>query len=236
MRSMLRATLVVPCVLLSACAFAQTKGNGVAREQQRDVGSFEAVHIASGLHATVTRGDTSVKLSGDENLLALIETEVEDGVLEVRIKRGQRVHSGDIRVAVATPKLKEVGASGGSTVDAQAGAQSKFSAEASGGSILTVKGVDSDKVEVEASGGSRVTLKGRADTVEAEASGGSVVRADDVEMASLDVEASGGARIEAGPSKRLHGDLSGGSVVRLSSSPAQRDVETSGGSGVELDK
>jgi hypothetical protein len=184
----------------------------------------------------VTQGDTSVKLSGDENLLALIETEVEDGELVVRVKRGHRVRGEDIRVTVSTPKLKEVGASGGSTVDAQAGAQAKFSAEASGGSILTVSRVDASEVEVEASGGSRVTLKGRADAVDAEVSGGSVVRADDVEMASLDVEASGGARIEAGPSKRLHGDLSGGSVVRLSSSPAQRDVETSGGSGVELDK
>lgn len=236
MRSILQAALVVPCVLLSACAFAQTKGNGVSQEQQREVGRFERVHIASGLKATVTTGDTAVSLSGDENLLALIETEVEDGELVVRLKRGERVRGGDVRVTLSTPRLAAVEASGGSIVEAQASAQGQFEAEASGGSIVTVKKVDAGTLEVEASGGSRVTLEGRAEEVKAEVSGGSVVRADEVEMASLRVEASGGARVEAGPSKRLTGDLSGGSLVRLSRSPAQRDVETSGGSKVELDR
>lgn len=235
MRSMLHAALAVPCVLLSACAFAQTKGSGASQEQKREVGAFERVHIASGLKATVTQGDTAVSLSGDENLLALVETEVEDGELEVRLKRGHSLR-GEVRVTISTPKLTEVEATGGSIVEAQASAQETFEAEASGGSIVTVSRVDSRKLAVEASGGSRVTVKGRAEEVDAEVSGGSVVRADEVEMASLTVDASGGARVEAGPSKRLQGDLSGGSVVRLSRSPAQREVETSGGSEVELDK
>ena len=162
MRSILNAALVVPCVLLSACAFAQTKGNGVSQEQKREVAPFERVHIHSGLKATVTPGDTAVSISADENLLALIETEVDDGELEVRIKPGKSVRSGDVRITISTPKLTEVEATGGSIVDAQATAQGTFSAEASGGSIVTVKKVDSGKLEVEASGGSRVTLEGRA--------------------------------------------------------------------------
>ena len=36
----LRVALIVPAVLLSACAFAQTAGNGVSREDTRQVGDF----------------------------------------------------------------------------------------------------------------------------------------------------------------------------------------------------
>lgn len=235
MRSTLRATLIVPCVLLSACAFAQEAQGGGSQEQKREVGRFERVNIGSGLKATVAQGDTSVSLSGEASTLALVETEVEDGELEVRLKRGHSLRGGDVRITITTPKLTEVEATGGSIVEAQASAQAKFSAEASGGSIVTVSRVDSETLDVESSGGSRVTLKGRAREVSAEVSGGSVVRADELEMASLSVEASGGARVEAGPTQRLNGDLSGGSVVRLSRKPEQRQVETSGGSEVRLD-
>lgn len=234
MRSLLRVA-TVPFLLLSACAFAQTQGNSAAGEQRRDVGAFERVHIASGLRATVTPGDTSVRLSGDEDTLNLIETVVDDGELRVRVKRGHGWRVRDVHVTISTPKLEGVEASGGATVDARATGPGRFEAEASGGSTVTVDGLDADKVEVEASGGARVTLRGRADMVEAEVSGGAVMHANALELATLDVDASGGARVEAGPSQRLSGEASGGSVVRLSRSPAHRNVKTSSGAQVRLD-
>lgn len=234
MRSTLHAALAAPLLLLSACAFAQAPGGGASQEQQREVASFERLHVASGLKVTVTPGATSVRLSGDEKLLALVETEVEDGELEVRLKRGHSGRTGEVRISLSTPRLTAVEASGGSTVESQVPARGAFAAEASGGSAITVRALDAERVAVEASGGSRVTLQGRAGDVAAEVSGGSALRAGELELSSLTVDASGGARVEAGPSRQLTGDLSGGSVVRLSREPAQRTVETSGGSEVTL--
>lgn len=234
--SMRRTALALPFVLLSACAFAQTRGNGVHKEEARQVGDFQRVHVGSGLKATVTPGPTSVKVSGDEDLLALVETRVEDGELEVGLKRGTWNFRGDVHITISSPKVVAVEASGGGSVDAQATAQSRFQAEASGGGTVKVRGVDSGKVEAEASGGGTVTLRGHADVLKAEASGGGEVHADELEVATLEVEASGGGTVEAGPTKRVSGELSGGSVVHLSRAPAERDVETSGGAEVRVRK
>jgi hypothetical protein len=234
--STLRTTLVLPLVLLSACAFAQTKGNGVSQEQQREVGAFEQVHIASGLKATVKPGPASVRVSGDENVLPLIETEVEGGRLVARVKRGQNLRGGNVQLTITTPKVTAVSASGGGHLEAEASASERFSAKASGGSQVRVRGVDARQLQVESSGGSQVTLAGRADTVDVDASGGALVHARELEMATLTVDASGGTIVEAGPSKRLEADLSGGCEVRLTRNPAEREVDVSGGSEVVLAK
>ncbi len=232
MLTTLRTAVVLPFVLLSACAFAQTKASGTSQEQQREVGAFERIHIASGMKATVKPGPASVRLSGDEAALALIETEVEDGTLKARLKRGHSLRGHDVRLTITTPKVTGVSASGGSVLEAEASGAERFEAGASGGSIITVRNVDARHLEVDASGGSQVTLAGRADAVDVDASGGSQVHARDMDMATLAVDASGGTIVEAGPSKRLEADLSGGCEVRLTRNPAERDVDTSGGSQV----
>ncbi len=228
-----RVAVLVPFLLLSACAFAQTSGNGVSREEAREVPDFSGVAVGHGLRAEVKVGPKSVRISGDENLLALVRTEVVDGTLKVSLERNRRVRtSSGLRVFISSPQVTSVGASGGARVDAEVTATPAFSAGASGGAHLKVRGVDARALEVDASGGSEVTVWGRAETMEADASGGSEIHGRELTLRALEVDASGGSRVEANPSERLEAELSGGSTVSVDSEPAQREVSSSGGSRV----
>ncbi len=234
----LRVSLFVPALLLSACAFAQAStGNGVSREETREVADFDGVEVGSGLNAKVTVGPKSVRITGDENLVGLVITEVDDGKLEVHLKKGSRVRgTSKLRIFISNPQVKSVSASGGAVVDAEASAGSSFAAAASGGGEVTVRNVDAKALAVEASGGAQVKVKGRADALAIEASGGSEVHAEDVSVKTLAVDASGGCVVKANPSDSIAAELSGGSTVHVASSPAQRAVETSGGSQVVFSK
>jgi hypothetical protein len=233
----LRTALVVPALLLSACAFAQTAGPGTSREETREVPDFNGVYVSHGLRAQVTVGPKSVRISGDEELMGLVRTEVEDGKLMVRVDRsGWPRRSSGVRLTISSPQLTSVSASGGAKVEAQATAAEAFTAKASGGSDLSVRNVDARRLNVEASGGAEVTLKGRADKAQVELSGGSAVHARELTLKSLEVEASGGARVEANPTDRIEAELSGGSSVHVDSAPAQREVSASGGSRVVFSK
>jgi hypothetical protein len=226
-------SLFVPALLLSACAFAQVAGNGVSREETREVADFTGVEVGSGLNAKVTVGPKSVRISGDENLVALITTEVQDNKLTVSLKKGTRVKdSSKVRITISSPEVTSVGASGGADVDADVSATSSFAAAASGGGELNVRNVDAKSLAVEASGGAEVTVKGRANTVAVEASGGSEVHARDLSLKTLAVEASGGSSVEANPTDSIAAEASGGSTVHVASSPSQRAVQASGGSEV----
>ncbi|KFE68509.1 head GIN domain-containing protein [Hyalangium minutum] len=231
----LRIALAVPTLLLATASFAEPSDTGATRE----VADFNGVEVSNGISAKVKVGPKSVRISGDEKRVGQVRTEVVDGKLVVQMEKKSWFGGGSskgIEVTISNPQVTSVSASGGASIDAEASAANTFSAEASGGAVISVRNVDAKKVEVEVSGGGEATLKGRADTVDVEASGGAVVNAQELSHKSLDVEASGGTVVNANPTDRIEADLSGGCVVNVASAPAQREVESSGGSVVHYSK
>lgn len=233
----LRTALVVPALLLSTCALAQSAGSGGSREENRQVQDFTGVQVGQGLKAQISVGPKSVRVTGDEKLVGLVRTEVENGQLVVRMEKDSWFRrSSGVRIFISSPQVTSVVASGGAEVDVEAKATENFTAEASGGADLSVNGVDAKRLKVEASGGAEVTLKGRADTLSVEASGGAEVDGEELSLRELDVEASSGASVEANPSDRIKADISSGSSVEVDSSPTQREISSSSGAGVSFSK
>ncbi|SEU31393.1 head GIN domain-containing protein [Stigmatella erecta] len=222
----LRVAATLPALLLSFSALAE--------EQTRQTGDFQGISVGGGLKARVTVGPTSVRLSGDPQALEHVQTEVEDGTLVVRSKRGPWKGSSRITLTISSPQMTRVEATGGAAVEAEATATPTFTIESSGGSTVSVSGLDSARVEVDASGGTNVTLKGRADLLAAEASGGCQVYGEALSLKALEAEASGGSEVRANPTERVTAEASGGSTVQVDSQPAQRHVSTSGGSKVRF--
>ena len=194
--------LVMAATLVSSAALANA--------EDRTVPAFSSVHISAGMHATVTVGPQKpVHLEATAEVLALVETVVEDGALEVRFKRHSDWH-GDHRVnlTIQTPQLHAVGASGGSIVDAALTKADRSSIQASGGSEIRVRGVDAPQL-----------------------SGGSQLHGRDFSARDAEVQGSGGSQAELRVSGNLKGGLSGGSQLHVTGGASAR-VATSGGSGV----
>lgn len=231
----LRTALAVPMLLLATTVFAESPNTGATRE----VGDFNGVEVSNGISAKVTAGPKSVRISGDEKRVSQVRTEVVDGKLQVSMEKKSWFGGGSskgIEVTISSPQVTSVGASGGASIEAEATATDTFLAEASGGAEVSVRNVDAKKVKVEVSGGGEATLKGRADTVDVDVSGGAVVNAQDLSHKTLKVDASGGTVVNANPTDRIEADLSGGCVVNVESAPAQREVDSSGGSVVHFRK
>jgi hypothetical protein len=237
----MRAAIAVAAVLVSGSALAwgpfdSVKGNGKIVEQTREVGAFREVGIPMGIQATIRRGDTpSVKLIGDENLLALLEVRVEDGELEVDQKEPRKNlrPTQKIRMEIVTPRLEGIGASGGSEVTADVMSGSDLEIAASGGSEVKVERISGRSLELAASGGSEIRLTGSADTVEIAMSGGSEIHAGRVAAQDVEFAGSGGSVAELQASQSLEATLSGGSAVEVQGrKPAQTAVNASGGSRV----
>lgn len=231
----LRATLIVPLLLLPAAALAHEAGAGTAR----DVPDFHGVQVGSGLKAHVTVGPKSVRISGDEEQVKWVRTEVVGGKLVVGLAKRSWFTTPSFRglqVTISSPQVTSVEASGGAELDAEASATDTFWAEASGGAELSVRNLEVKKLKVEVSGGAEVTVKGRAEAAQVEASGGAELHARELSLKSLSVEASGGGSVAANPTEHLVVAASGGSSVHVDSAPTQRTLSTSGGSKVVFSK
>ena len=225
--------LVPLAFLLSACT---ETGSGVAATQARDVGDFTRISVQSGITATVQAGERSpLVITGDDNLLRHVVTQVRDGELTVAFDG--RVSTGlGIRVQVGTPMLGAIDASGGAHVEASAVRGDAVSISASGGARVNVGMVDATtSLDISSSGGSRLELAGSVPVLLVDSSGGSIVDARRLEAKSATLNLSGGSRATANVAGKVAGSLSGGSRAVLAGHPDIAAVETSGGSKVLVD-
>jgi hypothetical protein len=176
-------------------------GNGVFGEDTRGASAFDGVSIGLGIVATVRAGatDRSVTLSGDQNVLQYIETEVSDGVLRTSlsgIDGFDSVHQ--VQLVIATPELVLVRAWGDARV--------------------TATGIDADSFTVVASEGSSVSLASDstvATTQAFTASGTSTISSIDYEALDASVTLSGGSHADVFVTGAVSGALSEGSTVTV---------------------
>jgi len=220
--------------LLAAATFTLlgVEGNGNVKEESRTVGEFHAVSLSSGIMAIATLGEKgSLKIEADENLLALVETAVQDGILVIRTKESVRP-SKPIKATIVATKIDSVQATGGSRLSTMASAVPRFLANASGGSNVTVEGLAADDVAAESAGGAALKLAGRAKKLSAVCSGGAKIQAYELPLESAQADASGGARIEIAVTNEVAGHASGGASIHLKGAPAKVAVKTSGGARV----
>jgi len=200
----MKSTTLVLALALGAASGCESfvQGNGDFGEDTRSVPAFDGVSIGLGIVATVRAGATarSVTISGDQNVLQYIETNVVDGVLKTELAGIDGFDSvNQVQLVVATPELVLVRAWGDADVD--------------------VTAIDADSFTVSAREGSSVALAGAESFVASQlilsASGTSTI--DAVAFQALDAEAtlSGGSRAELHVTGTVSGSVSEGSTLTV---------------------
>lgn len=171
---------------LAACEpFLQ--GNGVYREERRpDVGPFTGVHVESGIDAAVTAGvaDRSVTVSGDDNVVPYIETEVRtDSGLQVLHVWVSKAFVGTIppRAVIEVPSLEYAFATQSSRVSGKSLAASSFEVVADQSSTVVLEGAAvpaGESLDVRLATGAVLSATAYAVSggAEVQLSGGSVAR------------------------------------------------------------
>jgi hypothetical protein len=233
MLAVLLTSLASGCGLVAAGA-GGVRGSGVIKEETRTVPEFTGVEIGQAIRAEVTVGpEASVRISGDENLLPMVKTEVKDGRLVTSVEGPGIQTVQPLTVTITTPRLDFVGAGGASRVDVAAKGAKELTVRAGGASTVRVKGIDSDAVALGASGASRVEASGRGKRLDLEVSGASTVKAADVPFESAKVDVSGASNAEVHVAESVQGGVSGASHLKALGGPKTRSVSTSGASQVQ---
>lgn len=224
--------LIVPVVI--AAAVSSSSAIADVATETRNISEFHAVHITGGVELTVRRGEApSLVISGKREDIAALRTEVKDGVLVIEpsdVRVGARRRVG---IAVTTPRLDSVKASGGVRVTVESGAGRTLAVRASGGVVFSAKGLELEGLELDASGGALLELSGRAAELRAELSGGVDLDARHLSADRVALDASGGCTASVNAKESLSGSASGGVNVEVRGRPRKALVKTSGGSGVE---
>jgi hypothetical protein len=205
------------------------------RRETRVVGEFSGVSVQSGIRGDVKIGKQHVEIEAEDNVLALVETVIDDGVLVVRFKPHLSLNtSREVVVHATAPSIDLLESSGGSKMRAELVPVDDLKIESSGGGDVQAHQVAAKKLRASVSGGGALVLDGTADEVKLSMSGGSRCKGDKLQARSLRIQASGGSTARLAVSESVSGSASGGSVVHVSGHPRTR-VSTSGGSEIEAE-
>ena len=209
------------------------QGSGVAKEETREVDAFHAVEAGNALQVTVTvtqGAKPSLKLSGDDNVVPLVESEVKDGTLVLRVKDSSSISTKlPLKASVVTSELDRLKASGAADVKASVSSKlDQFTAESSGAARLSVDGLDTPKAVAIASSASHLTLSGTASSLKLDTSGASHVKAEGLKVEDADVSISGASHIGLHATKSVAGTLSDASQLNLHGRPEKNTVSATG--------
>jgi hypothetical protein len=179
---------------VQACQ-VQSKSND---EENRNVESFNAIEVSSGIDLYLSEGSSeSVRLTVENGDLSDVITEVHDGQLRIGFERnmGWKGWNFDRRIKafVTFRELEALGASGGSDVFGEEPLSFEdLRISVSGGSDVKME-LNADNIRANASGGSDLVLSGETRNFEGTVSGGSDIRAKDLRIQNAKINASGGS-------------------------------------------
>jgi hypothetical protein len=189
------------------------QGSGNTQTEKRDVAGFKSVEVSGALQVEIAAGkEFSVEVQADDNLLPLIKTEVEGGVLRIRSEK--RISpKGPLVIRVSAPDIDGI--------------------DASGASGIMLSGVKNSALRVESSGASKINVEGTTGTLTVDVSGASTVDASNLPSENANVEASGACSVKVNATNEVQAEASGASKIRYLGAPKNLIKKTSGGSRVE---
>lgn len=236
----MRYKLLLFCLLsisLFSCKQNVVTGEGSVGTQTRDiVKNFEGIEVNNALLVTVMvnpAAPVSVSITGYENLLPHIKTEVSGKNLKIYVAETYRLeNTGDLNITVTVPQLKSLDASGASKIVVpEAVRADQLSAGISGASEISLASVQISHLKADVSGASLLLISsGSISKLEADLSGSSKMDAFGVQAADANVAASGASKANVMVMQTLQADASGASSINYKGSPQVKSQASGAGS------
>lgn len=209
-----------------------------ANAEVRQVASFHSIHVSNAFEVWVSQGSTEALAvsANDKEDVELIETEVKNGVLRIRLKEGKKgwwTRGRKLRAYVSVKTLDQIVVSGASDMHIEGTLSTEdLGIELSGASEFKGKVSASGTVNINLSGASDLDISGNAGTTKIKASGASDMEGFEFTTQSCDAHASGASSIRLSVDKEITVDLSGASSFKYKGEAVVKNISTSGSSKI----
>lgn len=165
------------------------RGSGNRVTEKRAVPAFLSVEVSGAYEVEiVAQQERSLEITGDDNILPLVTTEVRGNVLRIGSSKSFNI-SRPITVKITVPDLEGVSTSGASKIN-----------------ITAIKNA---ALEVDSSGASNISLKGETKKLKIGTSGAGNIEAKDLHAEKVSVESSGAGHVSVYATEQLDASASG---------------------------
>ena len=234
---MKKAALLLIIALFTVNCTAQwgkrIKGNGKVVTIERSVGDYDEIAVAGWFDVELVKGrEGEISLKGEENLLEYIITEVKNGKLTVKVKKGYNLQSSNwkdgILITVPFESISAVSLSGSGDIEGKDVLEADdFAASMSGSGDINLE-IEANSLKTVISGSGDIVLSGKARDFNVTVSGSGDVHAFDLSADNVTANVSGSADIKVTANESLNARVSGSGDIVYKGNPEKVDTKTSG--------
>lgn len=213
------------------CTIHAVAAVGVREDETRNVRAFHGVSNSGSIAVKITFGNReTVRLSGDDELIADIETVVEDGILKIRYKNnrqpaGRRWER--VTAYVTAQRLDALAQSGSGSITVDGSISGEELNVALSGSGAVTFATDVAVCNASISGSGRIAAQGSSGKSNVSVSGSGRFAGDRLKSRSASLKLSGSGNISIHADDQLDASISGSGYINYSGN-AQTNVKTSG--------
>lgn len=225
-------------------------------KELNNVGSFSAVNVLGSTDVEYRQSSgsgTKVSIYGSDNLVDLVEVSAVNGVLQVSLKKGVRINSGErrLKVIASSPSLNRVDINGSADVylkgmmkgsnlslniagsgdiEAENLQYTGISCSVKGSGDVELKNVKANAVKADVQGSGDVEIKGSTRQATLTVKGSGDIKAEKLTADNVVANISGSGDINCYASKKLDAKVSGSGDIEYKGSPSSVSKEGRRGS------
>lgn len=215
--------------LLSACNVIRGSGNVVT--ETRAVSGFDKVSLTGSMELFLTQGEQeSLEIEGEDNIIAVIETEVRGDTLHIGVKENTTTNPTEpVRVYLTMTEIAGLEVTGASSIAAKSIVSDRLTLDVNGSGDANIETLSAASLKVDISGSGSVEVAGQATDQVIVIGGSGRYQAADLESETVDVEVNGAGEATVWASQTLNADISGsGSVAYYGTPTVSQNISGSG--------
>ncbi len=240
--------------LLGACDMelaSELKGSGAKKTERRDTGAFTRVDLEGAAEVAIVVGQArSVKVSGDDNLLSNLRTDVEGDTLVISTRHSYRSRIGML-VEIRVPALNGVDLTGSGKIRVRELEGDLFTATISGSGILEITGGANDfdldlqgsgkarldqilatSTRLSISGSGQITASGKTASLDVEIPGSGNASLDKLSAADVKAAISGSGAVSLMATSTLDASITGSGSITYAGDPHDVSKSVSGSGAI----
>jgi hypothetical protein len=191
-------------------------GSGVSKTETRQVAGFTGIGLAVSAKVEVRQGaNEGLTITGDDNIVPLIETVVEDGKLKIRWnEKNLSTSYKDLTITVDAKTIESLSIAGSGDIHMDSLKTAKLKTSIAGSGNLLIKAMDTDSATVSISGSGNYNVSGKAANFEASIAGSGDVKASKLEANNVKISVAGSGDAAVWAKENLKVSVAGSGDVK----------------------
>ncbi|RNC87146.1 MAG: DUF2807 domain-containing protein [Winogradskyella sp.] len=213
------------------------KGNGDVTTITRTTGEYDGIKCGGFMDFELVEGEEGkITIKGESNLLEHIVTEVKNGNLIVKVKKGKNLKPSNNKPLIITIPYKDINsvslAGSGDVWNKGTINASEFSAAVAGSGDLILN-INTQSTNASVAGSGDLTLEGKSKNLKVSVAGSGDIHGFKLDSVNVNASVAGSGDISVNCSGELKARVAGSGDIEYRGNPTKEDTKVSGSGSIE---